>query len=169
MRPKVSVSLQEAVVEGFSMWPALRAGFRVKFRHIDPEGLSPGDILVLKSRGRRGEERLKVHRFLGRIGPLFLEAGDNAFSSSLVSATEILGKVEEIRDWDGNRISLPPYLESEARFQFFRLCAKAFVYTHEVKDRLVGDRRSFLLWQASKAYRAGLGILGLSVPVISPK
>lgn len=157
------------MVEGISMWPNLRAGYRVKFRAVDPEALEPGDIIVIQAQGRKGEPRLKVHRFLGRVGELFLEAGDNAFSAALVDGREILGRVESVVGWNGKKIALPAYRETRARFRFFRGCASAFVFTHELKDRLVGQKRSKLLWQASLAYRASLGALGLKVPVIAPK
>jgi hypothetical protein len=151
------------------MWPGLKAGFRVRYRVVDPEILSAGDIVVLQGRGRRGEHRWKVHRFLGRVGPLFLEAGDNAFSCSLVGADSILGKVVEVRDWDGKRLGLPAFQPEDPRFRFFRACAHTFFFAHEMKDRLLGGRRSPWLWRLSTIYRRSLGVVGVEVPVIYPK
>jgi len=150
------------------MWPCLKAGYRVKYRSLDPAALEPGDIIVVSSHGRKGEPRQKVHRFLGRVGQLYLEAGDNSFSCSLLTGDEIVGRVEEVRDWAGKKVSLPHFREHDRKFQFFLATASVFVFTHELKNRILGSRRSYLLWKASEAYRAGLQVIGLKVPVITP-
>lgn len=152
------------------MWPTLREGYRVRFRPVPPEILEVGAIVVLRGRGRQGELRYKVHRLLDRVGPFFLEAGDNAFSSSLVHPRDILGLVERVWDRAGRPVKLPPGMPlAPARFQFFRLCAHGFVFAHEMKDRVVGRRRSWLLWQASALYRASLRTLGVEVPLVQPR
>lgn len=153
------------------MWPLLHPGYRVSYRSVDPELLEPGALVVLKARGRKGERQLRVHRLLGRLGPLFLEAGDNAFSASLVDGKEILGVVETLRDWKGKALPLPPLKPEEfaLRFRFFLFVASSFVFVHEAKDRLLGSRKSLLLWKASQLYRGGLAALGVSVPTLPPK
>lgn len=153
------------------MWPALLPGYRVKYRRVSAEALDPGCLVVLRAQGRRGERQWRVHRLLGRIGPLFLEAGDNGFSASLVEESQILGKVLEVRDWNGKKISLPAFSPGDLslRFRFFQLVANSFMFAHEVKDRLVGGRKSYLLWKASEIYRGGLKALGVNVPAIPPK
>ncbi len=166
-----SLALQEAVVEGVSMWPGLRPGYRVRYRSVPPDTLSPGDLLVLRSNGRRGESHLRVHRLIGRVGPYFVEAGDNAFSAALVSERDILGKVEGVKDWRGKAVKLkkqPRPEEMSARFRYFLWCAHGFMFAHECKDRLLGGRRSLLLWRMSQVYRAGIGAFGLKVPTIQP-
>lgn len=165
--PISSRKIQEAVVEGVSMWPHIRPGYRVSFRAVHPEVLSPGDVIVLRSKNRRGEPQACVHRLVGRVGPLFLEAGDNTFVASLVRAEDVLGRVEEVRDWNGKRVPLPRSYDL-ARFRYFLWCARSFMFAHELKDRVVGGRKSRVLWQASRAYRWGLGTLGLEVPAIFP-
>lgn len=159
---------QEAVVEGVSMWPTLRPGYRVRYCEIDCERISPGDILVIRAEGRRGESQLRVHRLLGRVGPLFLEAGDNAYAASLVTAEAILGKVEAVVDWEGRPIPLPAYVPSELplRFRYFLFWANGFMFTHEWKNRMVGGRKSLWLWRVSAAYRASLAALGVRVPTL---
>lgn len=153
------------------MWPALHPGYRVRYRAVDPEALEPGALIVLRARGRRGESHLRVHRLLGRIGPLFLEAGDNAYSASLVEPKRVLGCVEEVRDWKGRRVKLSVYDSRELalRFRFFLFLANSFLFAHELKDRLLGSRKSYLLWKASELYRGSLAALGVSVPAIPPK
>ncbi|HEY8280777.1 MAG TPA: hypothetical protein VIH99_14195 [Bdellovibrionota bacterium] len=151
------------------MWPSLRPGFRVAYRSVSPDSLSPGDILVISSMDRRGRKHWRVHRLLGRVGPYFVEAGDNTYSASLVRPEDILGRVEEVKDWKGKAVALPVRPEKlERRFGYFLWCAHAFMFAHECKDRLVGRRRSYLLWKMSEAYRASLGAFGLKVPAIRP-
>lgn len=151
------------------MWPALRPGYRIRFRSINPDSLSAGDIIVVETRGRTGEPVQRVHRLIGRAGPLFLEAGDNTFSASLVPATKILGKVESVRDPRGKKIAPGEWKLEDSRFRFFLLGAHAFMFTHELKDRFLGGKKSLLLWRASQVYRVGLGALGLEVPAIQPQ
>lgn len=153
------------------MWPLLRTGYRVKFKKVDPETLEPGDVLVLRGEDRRGRSIVQVHRLLDRVGPFFLEAGDNGFSASLVSADAILGLVTEARDRAHRPIAVArvsPDMMS-VRFRFFRGLAHAFVYAHEMKDRAMGGVKSPLLWKASVAYRKGLSLVGVKVPVIFPR
>lgn len=153
------------------MWPALRPGYRIHYRAVPPDSLSPGDLLVLRSSGRRGEKHWRVHRLIGRVGPYFVEAGDNAFSAALVRPEDILGRVEGVRDWNGNAVKVErPERPEEmhARFRYFLWCAHGFMFAHECKDRLLGGRRSLLLWRLSQVYRAGIGTLGLKVPTIEP-
>lgn len=156
-------------MEGVSMWPALRPGFRIRYRRINPDTLAPGDIIVVSSRAKNGEPLLRVHRLIGRSGPLFLEAGDNTFSASLVTASRIVGKVEAIKDEAGKKVSPTPWLLQNSRFRFFLGGAHVFMFTHELKERFLGNRRSLLLWKVSAAYRVGLGALGLEVPALPPK
>lgn len=153
------------------MWPTLLPGYRVMYRKVNAEALEPGSLVVLRARGRKGERQWRVHRLLGRVGPLFLEAGDNGFSASLVAEQQILGKVQEVRDWNGKKIRLSPFSPDELslRFRFFLLIASSFMFAHEVKDRLIGDRKSYLLWKASELYRGSLKALGVNVPTIPPK
>ena len=168
---KSPVTTGEAEVEGVSMWPLLRTGFRVKFKKVDPETLEPGDIIVLKGEDRKGQSILQVHRLLDRVGPFFLEAGDNGFAASLVSAPAILGLVTAAYDRSGKSVLIsrvPPDTMS-ARFKFFRGLAHAFVYAHEFKDRAMGQVKSPLLWRASVVYRKGLSLMGIKVPVIYPR
>jgi hypothetical protein len=171
LAPKIATKTQEAIVEGISMWPVLLPGYRVVYRPVDMDALKPGDLIVLSARGRKGEKQLRVHRLLGRIGPMFLEAGDNAFSASLVEEKQILGRVEQVRDWKAKQVSLPAYAPEQLalRFRFFLFLANSFLFAHEMKDRLFGSRKSFLLWKASEFYRGGLAALGVSVPAIPPK
>lgn len=168
LQAQAARNLQEAVVEGVSMWPALRPGYRIRYRAVSPETLSPGDILVIRSIGRKGDPHWRVHRLIGRVGPYFVEAGDNAFSAALVSAEDILGKVESLHDWSGASLKLRKPKGMEGRFRYFLWCAHAFMFAHECKDRLVGERRSLVLWRLSQVYRAGLGTIGLKVPAIRP-
>ncbi|MGE3262549.1 MAG: hypothetical protein AB7K68_12280 [Bacteriovoracia bacterium] len=151
------------------MWPILRPGYRIRYRKINPEFLSPGDLIVVEARARSGEAQLRVHRLIGRTGNLFLEAGDNTFSASLVTAERILGRVEGAKDPRGRNISFRKWSLEESRFRYYLLGAQAFMFTHELKDRFLGGRRSLLLWRASQAYRVGLGALGLEVPTLFPK
>jgi|GEM_PF-4468617 len=150
------------------MWPTLRSGYRIRYRAVPPDSLSPGDILVLRSTGRRGESHWRVHRLIGRVGPYFVEAGDNAFSAALVMPEDILGVVESVYDWKGKPLKLKRPKQFDARFRYFLWCAHGFMFAHECKNRLLGGRRSLLLWKASQVYRAGLGTLGLRVPAIRP-
>jgi hypothetical protein len=168
LQARPSVSLQEAVVEGVSMWPTLRPGFRIRYRSVSPESLNPGELLVLRSSGRRGESHWRVHRLIGRVGPYFVEAGDNAFSAALVRPEDILGRVEAVFDLEGRAVKIPRRYKIEGRFRYFLMCAHGFMFAHECKDRLIGGRRSLLLWKASQAYRTGLSTLGLRVPAIMP-
>ncbi len=156
---------------GVSMWPLLRSGYRVQFKKVDPEILEPGDVIVLRGEDRRGRTLMQVHRLLDRVGPFFLEAGDNGFAASLVSPEAILGKVVSAKDRDGKQVDVPrvPPDEMSARFKFFRGLAHAFVYAHEMKDRAFGGVKSPLLWKASVAYRKGLSLVGVKVPVIFPR
>lgn len=152
------------------MWPALRPGFRIRYRAVDPETLSPGDVLVLRARGRSGESHVRVHRLIGRVGPYFVEAGDNTYSASLIRAEDILGKVDAVKDWKGKAKSLPPVSpKADRRFRWLLGCAHAFMFAHECKDRLIGGRKSLALWRLSQLYRAGIGAAGLSVPTILPR
>jgi hypothetical protein len=150
------------------MWPALRPGYRIRYRAVSPDSLSPGDILVIRSKGRRGESHWRVHRLIGRVGPYFVEAGDNAFSAALVMPDDILGLVESVYDWKGKLLKPKRARELDARFRYFLWCAHGFMFAHECKDRLLGGRRSLLLWRLSQVYRAGFGTLGLNVPAIRP-
>jgi len=169
LQPKPSHTLQEAVVEGVSMWPTLRPGFRVRYRSVSPDTLNPGDMLVLRSIGRKGDRHWRVHRLIGRVGPYFVEAGDNAFSAALVLPEDILGRVESVHDLKGKALKMKRPRELDARFRYFLWCAHAFMFAHECKDRLLGNRRSLLLWRISQIYRAGLGTMGLKVPAIRPE
>lgn len=160
---------EEAVVDGISMWPALKPGYRVRYRAINPDLLDAGDIIVVQGHGKKGEPLLRVHRLVGRTGPLFLEAGDNTFAASLVPAERILGRVEKIRDERGRPAALATWRAEKSRFRYHLLGANLFLFTHELKDRFLGTRRSRLLWQASQLYRAGLGTFGLDVPTLLPR
>jgi len=149
------------------MWPSLRPGYQIHFRFTDPETLSPGDILVLRGFGRRGERHVRVHRLLGRVGPYFVESGDNAYSAALVHANDILGRVELVRDAKGRSVKFP-LAPNRLDRRFLLGAAHAFMFAHECKDRLVGQRRSLLLWRLSEAYRGALAVVGLKVPPIRP-
>jgi hypothetical protein len=151
------------------MWPAIRPGFTIRFRAVDPETLSPGDIVVLRSRGRRGEAHVRVHRLLGRAGPWFVEAGDNAYAAALVAPEDILGLVVAVRDREGKGVTIAaPSARLERRFRFLLGTAHAFMFAHELKDRVLGSRRSLVLWRLSQLYRFGVTAAGLRVPVIAP-
>jgi hypothetical protein len=160
---------EEAIVDGVSMWPALRPGYRILYQKVNADYLNAGDIIVVKTSGRKGELILRVHRLVGRSGPLFLEAGDNTFSASLVPAERILGRVEQIKDARGKKVKFLPWRLEKSRFRYFLLGAHTFMFAHELKDRFLGGRRSLLLWRASQAYRVGLSALGLEVPAIQPQ
>lgn len=168
---KLRLLTKEAEVEGVSMWPLLRTGYKVKFRKVDPETLEPGDVLVVRGEDRAGSTIVKVHRLLDRVGPFFLEAGDNGFSASLVAAADILGIVTEATDRAGRAVIVQRILPDNMsqRFKFFRRLAHAFVYAHELKDRAMGSVKSPLLWKASVAYRKGLSLIGVRVPIIFPR
>lgn len=153
------------------MWPALRPGYRIRYRAVSPESLSPGDLIVIRSEDRKGNRHWRVHRLIGRVGPYFVEAGDNTFSAALVGAEDILGRVEQVRDGAGKAVKLGSNLRPEEqvrRFRYFLWCARGFMFAHECKDRVLGSRKSLLLWRLSQAYRLGLGTLGLKVPAIRP-
>jgi hypothetical protein len=152
------------------MWPTLRPGYRIRYRAVNPETLSPGDVFVIRSHDRRGREHVRVHRLLGRVGHFFVEAGDNTYSASLVAPKDVLGLVSEVRDGEGKRVKLgavSPRLDR--RFRFLLGCAHAFMFAHEAKNRLVGARRSLVLWRVSQLYRAGIAAAGLRVPAIPPR
>lgn len=151
------------------MWPLLRPGYTIRYRQVDPEVLLPGDLIVLMHHNHQKQPQAQVHRLVGRVGPFYLEAGDNTFSASLVRPDSILGRVEEVRDWKGKRCRIPGWKLEGSRFRYFVWCANAFMYAHELKDRLVGNRKSKLLWRMSQTYRAGLHAIGLEVPAIFPK
>ncbi|MGZ3713323.1 MAG: S24/S26 family peptidase, partial [Bdellovibrionota bacterium] len=134
LAPSSSLSVQEAIVEGVSMWPVLRPGFRIRYRKVNPDNLVPGEIIVVQSTSKRGEKILRVHRLVGRSGPLFLEAGDNTFSASLVTGDRILGKVESALDAKGRKVKFPLWALEESRFRYFLRGAHVFMFTHELKD-----------------------------------
>lgn len=161
--------MEEAIVDGVSMWPVLRAGYRIRYRAINPEYLTPGDLIVVEMLGKQGEKIHRVHRLIGRVGPLFLEAGDNTFTASLVPAQKILGRVELALDPKGKAVSFPEWTLERSRFRRYLSAAQVFLFAHELKDRMVGKRRSLLLWKASQVYRFGLNAMGLAVPTLFPK
>ncbi|MGZ3656192.1 MAG: hypothetical protein ACXVB9_16240 [Bdellovibrionota bacterium] len=151
------------------MWPTLRPGYQIRFQFTDPETLDAGDILVLRSLGRKGEIHTRVHRLLGRVGPFFVEAGDNAYSAALVHPEDILGRVVSVRDRKGKIVKLASVPRKlDRRFRFFLHCAHAFMFAHELKNRVIGERRSLFLWRMSQLYRASLAAAGLKVPAIRP-
>ncbi len=160
---------RQAVVEGVSMWPQLRSGWRVSYFPVSSDEIEPGDVVVLKGFGRGGESLLVVHRVLDRVGPFFLEAGDNSFSAGLVLGSAILGRVVSAQDQSGKVIPVQRQIPAGLKYDAFRRAAHAFVFAHELKDRLIGGVKSPLLWKASVAWRRGLQILGLQVPVIPPR
>lgn len=151
------------------MWPTLRPGYQIRFQFTDPETLDAGDLLVIRSLGRKGESHTRVHRLLGRAGPFFVEAGDNTYSAALVHPDDILGRVVSVRTGKGKPVKFVSASKKlDRRFRFFLHCAHAFMFAHECKNRLIGDRRSLILWRVSQVYRASLGAAGLKVPAISP-
>ena len=159
----------EAVVDGISMWPCLKPGYKISFQPVNPESLTVGDLIVLRSRGRRGEEHFRVHRLIGRAGPFFVECGDNAYVATLVRPQDILGLVQKVKNEKAKKIPIQPASKStERRFRFFLSCAHAFMFVHECKDRALGNIRSPLLWRISEIYRGALGVAGLRVPAIPP-
>lgn len=151
------------------MWPLLRPGFRIRFRHVQPDTLAPGDLIVVERTTRSGETIVQVHRLIGRTGPLFLEAGDNTYSATLVTGDRIHGKVEKIWDGEGEPVAIPSWSLAHSRFRFFLAAASTFFFAHELKDRFLGQRKSLLLWKASRLYHLGLGALGLRVPTLLPR
>jgi hypothetical protein len=169
---KSSNELQEAIVEGVSMWPTLRHGYRISYRAVPADSLTTGDLLVLRGQGRRGERHLRVHRLIGRVGAYFVEAGDNTYSAALVLPDDILGRVEAVRDWKGQLVKFQNVKHTEQmgrRARYFLLCAHGFMFAHECKNRILGNRRSLLLWRLSQVYRASIATLGLKVPSIQPE
>ncbi|NUM88478.1 MAG: S26 family signal peptidase [Bdellovibrionales bacterium] len=151
------------------MWPTLRSGYRVSYFPVSSHELEPGDVVVIQGRGRSGEPLLLVHRILDRVGPFFLEAGDNSFSATLITPESVLGRVVSAEPPSGASVEVRRVIPSGLRYRAFRQAAHAFVYAHELKDRLVGGVKSPLLWKASVAWRKGLQVLGLQVPVIPPR
>ena len=167
---KIKTNSHKAIVEGFSMWPSLRSGYVVEYLPCDPESLNLGEIIVMAGKGRRGEPHLRVHRYLGRVGPYFLEAGDNTFFASLIHVDSIKGKVNLVWDASGREVPLSELKWTQNhRFRVFKYLAHLFMYVHDAKDRVVGDRKSYTLWKISQVYRTGLLGLGLNVPPIPPR
>lgn len=150
------------------MWPLLRAGYSVWHAPVSEADLRLGDIVILQAISRDGFRHRRVHRLIGRIGPYFLEAGDNGVSAALVSAERIVGRVERAADGKGKPVKLPPYRAS-ARDRLWNSLAYAFVFSHEAKDRVLGDRRSPLLWKAAHWYRRMFSLAGLEVPLVWPR
>lgn len=149
------------------MWPTILPGYTVRYQSCNPDTLHIGDLVVVRGRGRLGEKHFRVHRIIDRLGPYFLEAGDNTYRATLVHGKDILGRVTQL--WDDRKKAVEvPSAPEKLRFGFFRLTANGFFFLHEVKDRILGDRKSYLLWKLSEAYRAALRAAGVEVPAIPP-
>jgi hypothetical protein len=157
-----------AEVVGVSMWPTLRETQKVWVERVFPEALTLGDVVVLKGYDHRGRDQVHVHRIIGRVGPYFVEAGDNSFSCGLVRSEDILGRVALVADERGRKFDLPP-APSLKRFRLYREMATAFLLVHELKDRVIGPRKSPILWTLSKGYRALWRWMGIDVPLLYPK
>lgn len=168
-KSSLSPPIQEAIVEGISMWPALLPGCRVHFHAVHPDSVRFGDIVIINGEDRHGNPLLRVHRIIGRVGPLFLEAGDNTFTATLIRADQILGLVSGAQTSNGKALKLKRISEKQLafRFQFWRSAAHSFMFMHEVKNRLVGNRKSAILWRASVLYRKSFATLGLKIPVLA--
>jgi len=168
---KKNTKIKEACVEGISMWPSLLPGHQVRYKFLDPEKIKIGDIVILKGEDHHGKELLRVHRIIGRAGPFFLEAGDNTFTATLVKPAQILGKVIAARTKDSKPVKLKKITENELalRFRFWSFAAYSFMFIHEVKDRMLGPKKSEVLWKASIIYRKSFAALGLKVPTILPR
>jgi len=163
------VNLFRATVTGVSMWPTIRNNYSVFYRKHSADFLEPGDIIVFRGKDRKQRNIIKVHRYLGRVGPYLLEAGDNTFHGTLLEEGNLLGRVEKIVDQKGRRINPRKLAELGLRQRAFLQLAHGFMYIHEAKDRLVGGRKSLLLWKLSQVYRGGLKVVGLEVPPIFPR
>ena len=152
------------------MWPALREGHSVLFVPIAPELLEVGDILVLKSYLCSDQPIWVVHRFLGRVGPFFLEAGDNSFTASLISKEQIAGKVVAVRDLSNKEKKLPEFHPKTIPLQLrpYLPAARAFLALHLAKNRLLDARKSLWLWEMSVLYRKAFYWFGLQLPVLPP-
>lgn len=160
----------QAIVEGISMWPVLLPGYKVFYRPIDPNQIQLGDIAIIHGEDRSGKPLLKVHRIIGRAGPLFLEAGDNTFVAFLIRADQIEGVVTRIKTKTGKEVRFKKITVEDlsARFRFWVFAAHSFMLAHEIKDRLLKGRKSKILWNASVLYRKGFETLGLKVPTLLP-
>lgn len=158
---------QRAIVDGDSMWPFLRDGYTIEYSEIHVSSYEPGDMLVL----RRNDRRVVVHRLIGRVGHWFIEAGDNALSASLVAPENIMGRVEQAFDHHQNKVALAGATANwqKKRFAVFVFLATFFLFMHQFKNRLIGGRKSRLLWQMSVIYRGCLKVFGLDVPNIPPR
>ncbi|MCO5141645.1 MAG: S26 family signal peptidase [Oligoflexia bacterium] len=164
---KSSKHSQTAIIEGVSMWPLLRPGYLAKYKRGNLNQLNEGDIIVIRSRGRKSEKHIAIHRLLGRIGPYFLESGDNTYTAALIHEKDILGKVVEVFSHDGSKVKLPKFKPGK-KSSFFTSCAHLFFYLHESKNQVLGSKKSKILWNASVLYRKSLSVLGLKVPNLPP-
>lgn len=151
------------------MWPVLRNDYSVFYRELSADLLEPGDVIVFRGKDRKQKSLVKVHRYLGRVGPFLLEAGDNTFHGALLEEKNLLGRVEVIFDQEGKKIPFGKEAVMGLKQRAFLRLAHGFMYIHEAKDRWVGDRKSLLLWKMSQAYRSGLKVIGLEVPPIFPR
>ena len=152
---------------GASMWPMLRDGDSIQYKKINPEHLRIGDIFLFRSKGKRGESLVKIHRFIGRVGEYFVESGDNAMQASFVTSEQVVGVAISFERNNKKKLITSKELTKQQKI-YFRL-AQGFLLIHSSKNIFFANRKSKILWTASDLYRKSLKkLFGLDVPLIFP-
>lgn len=84
-----------ATITSSSMWPILKRGDLVIIKHIAPEKLKKGMIVVYRDTGGRG---FVIHRIIKIVEDKIITKGDaNEIQDDPVEASEIIGVVPSIK------------------------------------------------------------------------
>ena len=112
-------------VQGTSMLPALRPGDEIELRSTPSSNINPGDIVAF-----RRDERLVVHRVIGRSPDGLLTQGDALrHTDAPVSSDQLLGVVASVLR-KGEQVRWQPSFRARATAALFsrsRTCAALFV------------------------------------------
>ena len=83
------------------------------------------------------------------------------YGRQIVPAAGFLFRVVEKYGLDGNFVERPLVPPLTLRMAYLCALCDAYARLHRWKDRMLGGRKSLLLWKLSVAYRSALGFLGV--------
>ncbi len=93
-----------ATITSSSMWPTLKRGDMVTVKHVEPEKLREGMIVVYKDSESKG---FVIHRIVEIEGDEIVTKGDaNEIEDEPVPSSDIIGSVLTV----GNRLLKIPYI-----------------------------------------------------------
>lgn len=132
-------------LEGDSMSPTLKAGWKVRVKPVGAKEINCGDIAVFS------RKELICHRIIGKFRwnkkIYFIHSGDSINIGRVFEEKTLIGKVIEVFDSDGNKINEHIWLRHYDSSIKFRLLGYIYLALYLTKRFLFGKKQNrFTRW-----------------------